>query len=346
MRTLPTIVFIATLITATLCRAAEPATNPASQPAADTVVVDDKTEAVLKGSLKFLAGKQTPGGSWGQPYEVAMTGYVMIAFMSNGNLPGEGEYGKTVARGAQFLLDSVHPDGFIAASTGGDSNMYGHGIATIALAELYGQTKDPLIKPKLERGIKLIVNCQNNAGGWRYPPRVGDADISVTVLQVVALRAAKNAGLDVPQKTIDRAVGFVKSCYDAPSGGFTYQPHNRAPGFARTAAAIYSLQVCGLYDDDLVKKGSDFLFNNRNKERGYATYGNFYAGPAQYMIGGDTWKRWYDLMQKDLLAKVVTQGEISYWQPADGGGISPIFTTAVHTTILAMPYHYLPLYQR
>ena len=68
------------------------------------------------------------------------------------------------------------------------------------------------------------------------------------MLQVVALRAARNGGLDVPQAVIDHAVKYVKSCYHEATGGFGYQPH-REPGFARTAAAIYSLQVCGLYDD-------------------------------------------------------------------------------------------------
>jgi uncharacterized protein YfaS (alpha-2-macroglobulin family) len=87
--------------------------------------------------------------------------------------------------------------------------MYGHGVASIALAEVYGQTKDPRVRPKLEQVIRTIIESQNAEGGWRYNPRPNDADISVTVLQVVALRAAKNAGLDIPQVTIDRAVKYV-----------------------------------------------------------------------------------------------------------------------------------------
>jgi prenyltransferase beta subunit len=163
--------------------------------------------------------------------------------------------------------------------------MYGHGIATIALAELYGQTRDPNIRPKLQAAVNLIIGCQNAEGGWRYQPRIADADLSVTVLQVVALRAAKNCGMDVPQITIDRAVGYVKSCRDRRSGGFNYTPHEMRPGFARTAAAIYSLQVCGLYDDPMVKAGSDYLFDRFGRGnddpfgREWFTYGNFYAGP-------------------------------------------------------------------
>jgi hypothetical protein len=320
-------------------------------------VVDANTDAIIKGSLKFLASRQSPGGAWsnGNNHMAAITGYVLIAFMASGQLPGEGEYGQTCSRAVSFLLDCVRPDGYIAASTG-ESNMYNHGIATIALGEVYGQTRDPSIRSKLERAVQLIIACQNAEGGWRYQPRIADADISVTVLQVVALRAARNSGLDVPQETIDRAVAFVKSCNDDATGGFGYQPQShRAPGFARTAAAIYSLQVCGLYDDPMVKRGSDYLIDQMSRLRPgnkgqWFTYGNFYAAPAQYMIGGETWTKWYANIKSILLAPGVLNqmpDGSNFWRPLDGGaGVNDVYATAVYTTILAMPYGYLPLYQR
>ena len=169
----------------------------------DTVVVDDGTEKVIKGALKWLASKQQANGCWSaennQEHTVAMTGYVLMAFMAGGNLPDEGEFGKNVTNGMNFLLTCVKPDGFIS---GNGTNMYEHGIATIALAEMYGQTKDARLKSKLESAVKLIISCQNQQGGWRYQPKMSDADVSVTVLQCTALRAAKNSGLDVPDKTM------------------------------------------------------------------------------------------------------------------------------------------------
>ena len=319
----------------------------------DPVVVDEKTEAVIKGALKWLASKQQPNGAWGYSgdetrHPVAMTGYTLMAFQSTGQLPGEGEFGKNVTLGMQYLVDQITPEGLFANRNSGQY-MYGHGIASIALAELYGQTRSAAMRPKFEKVIKLIIAAQNREGGWRYRPVASDADLSVTVLQVVALRAAKNAGLDVPQATIDRAVAYVKACQHAPSGGFAYQP-GRDPGYARTAAAIYSLQVCGLYDDPMVKKGSEYLFKNYSRNEQWFTYGNFYAAPAQYMIGGETWTRWYSQL-KDVLFKNVTslRGDLYYWEPkldAGGGGVGPTFSTAVYTMILAMPYHYIPLYQR
>jgi len=286
-----------------------------------------------------------------------MTGYIIMAFLACGHLPGEGEYGKNVTSGVQYLLDIVREDGYITSESerGGrkSSNMYDHGVATIALAEVYGQTHDPNIKAKLELAIKLIIRVQSPNGGWRYSPNPGDHDISVSVLQVVALRAAKNAGILVPDETIQKATKYVKACHHQQSGGFGYQPGG-GPGFARTAAAIYSLQVCGLYDDKTVQAGSKYLIDtqsNPHANREWYTYGLFYAAPAQYMIGGETWEKWYTSMRDMLTPIAVTENDITYWpKPVNGDGqsvnLTPIYTTAIYVSILAMPYHYVPLYQR
>ncbi|MBL6764127.1 MAG: terpene cyclase/mutase family protein [Verrucomicrobiae bacterium] len=332
-----------TLATSTPAQTAEPA----------KVTVDKKAERVINGALRYLASKQQPNGSWSaseerNKYNIAMTGYVLMAFQSAGHLPGEGEFGESVTRGMNYLLDIISPEGLYGSGRDGQY-MYSHGIATIALAELYGQSRSPTILAKLQSVVRLIVSAQADAegheGGWRYRPIAKDADISVTVLQLVAIRGAKNAGLDVPQKTIDDAVAYVKRCYKEDEGGFCYQP-NREAGFARTAAAIYSLQVCGLYEDPMVKAGSKFLFEAQRADHEWFTYGNFYAAPAQYMIGGDTWKKWYADVKNILLDQVIDDKGAIYWEARGRGGVGATFTTAVYTMILSMPYHYIPLYQR
>jgi hypothetical protein len=317
----------------------------------DPVKVDAETEKVIAGALRYLAGNQAPSGAWfgidnrEKQYPIAMTAYTLMAFLAAGHLPGEGEYGSHVAKGAKYLVDSVDEEGLIG-DKGSGQYMYFHGIATIALAELYGQTSDDSLRQKLDRLVKVIISSQNDEGGWRYKPYVADADISVTVLQVVALRAAKNGGLRVPQQTIDDAVGYVRSCYVKSDGGFSYQP-GKDSGFARTAAAIYSLQVCGEYDDPKVKTGSDYLFERFGKNERYFTYGNFYAAPAQYMIGGKVWADWYAKIKEHLLAEAqpLKEGQF-FWQSGHNGAPGPHWTTAVNAMILAMPNHYIPLYQR
>lgn len=319
---------------------------------AERIVVDAQTEAVIRGGIRFLASKQLPNGSWGMTdferrHPVAMTAYTLMAFLAAGHLPGEGEQGKVARAGLQYLLDVAKPDGTFGDRSLGQY-MYNHGVATIALAELYGQTQAADIKPKLDRAIRLILTSQNPEGGWRYRPIAQDADVSVTVLQVVGLRAAKNAGIDVPQDTIDKAVRYVKSCYDPGSGGFTYQPGNRAPGYARTAAAVYSLQVCGLYDDPLVKRGSEYLLKNFG-QREWFTYGTFYAVPAQYMLGDEGWRLWYPRIRAQLMRQVVREGDMAHWDGSmdmGSNGLGPVYATAVYVSALAIPWNYVPIYQR
>lgn len=315
----------------------------------DTVKVSKAHEKYIEGALAYLASKQNRDGSWGESSEerrhpVAITAYTLIAFQAAGNLPEEGPHGKVVKKGMDYLLNQIGPDGIYGGRASGQY-MYAHGIATIALAELYGQTQSPAIRDKLDRAIKLIIASQNSQGGWRYRPVVRDADISVTVLQVVALRAAKNSGIDVPKRTIDNAVKYVKACHHSSSGGFSYQPGS-SPGFARTAAAIYSLQVCGLYDDPMVLKGSKYLIANHRTGQEWYVYGSFYAAPAQYMIGGETWENWYKVISSTITKSIRKEGNFYRWDASGRGGVGPIYTTAVYATMLAMPYHYLPLYQR
>jgi len=315
----------------------------------DNVKVPARNEKIINGALKYLAVNQNDNGSWGvssreRQHPIAITGYTLIAFQAAGNLPNEGPHGKIVKNGMDYLLKEIRNEGYFGNPSSGQY-MYGHGIATIALGELYGKTKSALIRKKLQSAIKLIITSQNAQGGWRYRPRVGDADISVTVLQVVALRAARNAGINVPKETIDKAVNYVRACHNS-DGGFGYQPGS-GPGFARTAAAIYSLQVCGQYDDPLVLKGSQYLIRNNRSSQQWYVYGTFYAAPAQYMIGGKTWENWYKVTGDAAVNDAQQMDNSMYrWDAKGGNSVGPIYTTAVYTTLLAMPYHYIPLYQR
>src|SRR5258708_33309636 len=102
-------------------------------------------------------------------------------------------------------------------------------------------TGDDEIKPVLKKAVDLVVKCQSREGGWRYNPDPSDADISVTIMQVMALRAAKNGGLHVPDETLKKAIAYIMRCYNPRLGGFAYRP-GQGPGFARTAAGTCVLQ--------------------------------------------------------------------------------------------------------
>ncbi len=322
---------------------------PSATPVTNDVIVTPAIDRAIDGALKYLAANQNPDGSWnvGGGHRAAITAYVLHAFLATGNTPKQGPYGQQVDRGVRFLLSCVRPDGYIAAPTG-EHNMYGHGISTIVLGEVYGMTQDETMRPKLESAIQLIIASQNKQGGWRYQPRPADADVSVTVLQAVALRVARNSGIAVPQTTLDRAAQYVRSCAARQAGGgVAYQAGGNEPGFARTAAAIYSLQVLGHYDDPLVAAGARYLQENKDQMEWFS-YGQFYAMPAHYMIGGPAWPKWYERVSTQLLTKVENGPQGSFWHPLDqgGNGVGEVWATAVYTTMLAIPYQYLPIYQR
>ncbi len=334
------------------------AQSPAS---GEMVKVDPVTEAVISGALKYLAAQQMPDGSWSggkenpkNQWPVAMTSYVMMAFMANGNLPNAGPYAKQVKNGMQFLLDSAQADGTFR-EVDRSHYMYSHGLATMVLAELYGETQDPAIRTKLDHVVLLIVHGQNAEGGWRYQPGSKEADISVTVPQTVALCAAKRAGIAVPQATIDKAIAFIKSC-QVKDEGFAYEPGKGGPNFARTAAAIYGLQLTGLYDDPVIAQGSRYIApiiqkcNQPGWQTEWLTYGSYYAGVANYLIGGETWKAYYETFGRQYLVKhAITAGDQSHWDISldnNAKDVGSNWCTAVFTTILSLPYGYLPLYQR
>jgi hypothetical protein len=362
-RTIPHALLAAAGLALLSCAALSRADDMAAPAPGDSVKVDKNTEAVINGALKYLATQQLADGSWtgdktstqSNKWAVAMTAYVMMAYMANGNLPDAGPYAKQVKNGMQFLLDSVQADGTF--HTGDPSHyMYMHGLGTMVLAELYGESQNPVIKPKLLHLVLLIERGQNREGGWRYQPGSRDADLSVTVPQTVALVAAKRAGIAVPQVTIDRAVAYIKRCAVRNTGGFAYQAGGGGGSYARDSAAIYALQITGLFDDPLVSAGSNAVMsevnrcNTPNWSPEWLTYGSYYAGVAHYLIGGDRWKSYYDTFgQQYLLKHVITDGDMDHWDQAldrNAKGIGSNWCTAVFTTILSLPYGYLPLYQR
>ena len=64
---------------------------------------------------------------------------------------------------------------------------------------------------------------------------------------------------------------------------------------------------------------------------------------------GDTWKQYYETLKEMLLKSVKQKGDIYWWDPTidlGRGGVGSVYCTAVYTMILAMPCHYIPLYQR
>ncbi len=301
-------------------------------------------EAVARG-LTYLASTQAADGHFASsPYgrNVAVASLACLAFMADGNLPDRGPYAQTVRRGVDFVIDSATETGLIAAETS-HGPMYGHGFATLMLAEVYGHSDDPRLHDVLVKAVRLIVRTQNHEGGWRYQPTPYDADISVTICQVMALRAARNAGLAVPAQTIDRAIVYVRNCQNASDGGFRYMLRAGASAFPRSAAGVASLYYAGVYDDPALRQGlaylQQFQGGDPNEPGGHFFYGHYYAAQAMFLAGGTWWTGWFGPVRDSLIN---AQGADGSWSSTHGSS----YATAMALLVLQVPNRYLPIFQR
>ena len=319
-------------------------TGSAHTAAAEPQMDAARCKAVAK-SLEWLATKQNADGSWSDPkypHNTAITSFALLAFLSQGHLPDQGLYGQEIAKGSRFLISSSRPmDGFVIGSRGG--NMYCHAMSTLALTQLWGMTGDRELRRVLERAVELIVRCQSPEGGWRYEPRPTGADISVTIMQVMALRAAKNSGLHVPDDTLRHAMTYINNCHDPAKGGYRYQPNSREPGFARTAAGVCVLQLSGKYSTAEIPKAVEYLKENF-RPREHFWYGHYYAAHAMHQVGGKEWHDWYEKISTLLLAEQSQSGD---WGRSnlDTTVVGPVYQTAIATIILSVPAQYLPVFQ-
>jgi hypothetical protein len=317
---------------ARLCaQQADPSANPSAD-ATDALVVRPETQKAIDRGLGWLAARQNDDGSFGSSgysRNVAVVSLAGMAFLSGGHTPGRGEYGAQVSRAVAYVLAASDDSGFICQPEyTSHGPMYDH---------------DTAIREKLKQAVRLIVSTQNHEGGWRYQPKASEADISVTICQVMALRAARNAGIYVPNDTIDRCVDYVKRSQNA-DGGFMYMLTGGPSRFPRSAAGVVALYSAGIYEGDEIKRGLEYLMQHMPTAQEFSRdshtmYGQYYGVQAMWQAGGDHWQKWYPAVNDVLLKQ---QQEDGSWMDL----ICPEYGTAMACIILQMPNNYLPIFQR
>ncbi len=305
-----------------------------------TAIPAEVEQAVEKG-LACLAKTQTADGSWPDQYgkSPAVVGLALMAFMAHGDVPGRGKYRETMDKAVDYILSNAQENGLIARA--GSQPMYDHGFATLALAEVYGMSERKDIERALFMAVRLIERVQNERGGWRYQPRPADDDITVTGCQLMALRAARNAGVNVRSSVVRKGMDYVKSCA-RPDGGFAYQPGG-VSGKARTGIGILLLQLLGESDSDLVTKGSGYLLQNPPQAgENYFYYGLYYCSQAMFQKGGEDWQLWRKKMLETVLP---IQNEDGNW-PTRGSSGGQTYATAMAILALEVEWKLLPIFQR
>lgn len=345
---------------------------PVIRPIADRR--DDPADAAIDRGLRFLANGQNPDGSWPtgmgfgvafgprgqQPAagngDIAVTSLAVMAFMSAGHVPGEGRYGTVVERGIRWVLEKQGRNGVFAPNAG--QEMYHHGIATLMLAEAVGMTSGevaPHLRAGLERAVAVILTSQRQRGrnamngGWRYRAvDDGDSDLSVTGWQLLALRAAKNVGCDIPGEYIQAAVGYVKRSQARGGGGFQYQPGSQVT-IPCTGVGVLCLELSGkeYHRCQEAMDGWDYL--NRHPltpNSMHFYYGIYYVSQAMFQLGGTEWTGYRPKLHETLLKQNPPNADGAWGNRGGDAGHGPAYATAMSILALTVEYRYLPIYQR
>lgn len=340
-----------------------PTPTPGEEPAADSkfttaqnnALADEITpelDATITRGLESLVNEQNDDGSFGvgrYNRNIAVTSLACLAFMADGHTPSRGKYKTQVAKGLEFVLAASTETGLLAADTT-NGPMYGHGFAALFLGEVYGMTAgggetalSARVHEALVKAVRLIEQTQNEEGGWRYNPVPYDADVSVTICQIMALRSARNAGIEVSKETIDRAVEYVRKCQN-PDGGFKYQLTTGMSLWPRSAAGVASLFYAGIYKDEQIDRGIKYLIDNampgQSRQAAHYFYGHYYAVQTMYLAGGEAWATWWPAIRKELIDRQEANG--SWADPSVG----PAYGTAMALIVLQMPKRFLPIFQK
>jgi hypothetical protein len=337
---------VVTLAATTLLASASLA---APTPAADKLAdkLDDNTRAAVDRGLKWLSLRWSPDAPADVvaarekgPGRTAVTALGGLAFLAADDAkPGEGRYGAALGHCLKTLLDAQHDDGLFATDRS-HGPMYGHAFATLFVAEALARSNDAALRKPLERAVRLIERAQNADGGGRYQPKPLDADVSVTAVQLIALRAAERAGIAVQAKVIEAAAGYVAKLRN-DDGGFRYMLHPQAngSGVPRTAAATVALEGCGKADAKDRARALDYLARTTDRMRAengpgfvcdHFYYRGYHLAHALWQAGGEYREKHLPQCQQDLLR---IQSQDGSWR----GDLTPEYATAMALIALQVP---------
>ncbi len=335
-------------------------------------------ESAVQAALHWLAENQSADGHWdadrfGAGHEMAevgrtrlgarqgnstadsaVTGLAVLALLGAGNTHLQGDYAHTVQRSLEYLLSIQAADGNLAGNAETYMFMYSHGMATLAVSEAYAMTGDKRLEPAVRAAIGFTVAAQIPiTGGWRYrahEPATEMGDTSQLGWQLMSLKIAEMAGLEMPQRTRDGIVRFIKSVSMGANGGIaSYQPGVRKPSRTMTAEALVCRQFMGMSrDNPASNEAGDFLMSELPAPERINLYYWYYGTLGMYQLQGDHWQRWNTAMQNTLVKRQRLDGDVAgSWDPECiwGGYGGRVYSTAMSALCLEVYYRYLPIYR-
>ena len=331
---------------------------------------NQKTESAVLRALRWLKKTQNENGSWtaDKNYQEAITGLCLLAYLAHGETPTSEEFGVTVQKSMQYLSDRVNAN----ALPKGNHYPYINGIVAYALAEAYGMTKIPFLRPPMEAALQVIMDGQQSGGGFDYNyKQEARWDLSVAGWQYQAMKAGFVAGANVKDlsKGMEKGVSFIRNVsYKKPHSEKERPFGYASPGGGSDGmqgAAVLCLQLLGEGNCAEAKVGIDFIDKIVNNSKhpndsrvqwldsmwktpglhANPLYYWYYCTQAMFHAGQRPWKDWNDHFSPMCISKQNPEG---YWSSPGATKEHPIdkwYTTALCALSLQVYYRYLPTYK-
>jgi hypothetical protein len=297
---------------------------------------DAQTEAAVMKALRWLKATQSADGSWGankalglnrQMDKAAGAGFAILTFLAHGETPASPEFGKTVEKALNYLINSVYTDkNGVVKMRGASGSEYGYLIATYALCEAYGMTKNPNARKAAQQTLGRIIAGQTATGGWNYNmARVTTGapdDISYGGWAMQALKAAKMAGIRLPgmEECIKKSIRCLKTRNYNKKAGFVYRPGSSGGGLG--GVGCLCMQLLGYAKDPEVVNALDVMknwaptFDKKHMSGGQnSQYYSYYAAQCKYQAGmckdatpanQTAWVKWNAEMKKVYPKAIIT----------------------------------------
>jgi hypothetical protein len=275
-----------------------------------------------------------------------MTGLVLLAFLGAGNTHREGKYATNVLHGLSWLIRQEKANGDLR----GQGRMYSQGIATLAMSEALGMSNDPKLRDPVQRAAEFIVAAQNpSSGGWRYVP--GDfGDTSVFGWQLMALKSASLAGIEIPDTTWQKARGWLHRVGSGRHRGLAaYQPTEPATPPMTAEALVCRVFLGESTDNPTLREAADYLMLYKPQWQKLNLYYWYYGTLACFQMSGDYWTQWNSSVRDVLINHQVRDGHAAgSWDPMVG--VDPwgreggrVYSTALAALCLEVYYRFLPV---
>lgn len=348
---------------------AEPKPETPENPTTPPTSLGKGAERSVAAALNWIARHQNEDGSWSLDHtsrckggncsgpgngksDSAATGMAVLCYLGAGQTDqAKGPYAGTVKKGVQWLIAHQKEDGDLSA---GGTQMYSHGVATLALSECFHMTGDEKVKAAAQKGLDFIQSGQNREGGWRYVHGSADSDMSVFGWQVSALKSGQLADLKVAPDVLLKVRKYLDSSAKGENKDrFSYTPGS-LPSLPMTTTGLLVSQYLGeAPDSPVMVGGTKYLAANLPSIDRRNCYYWYYGTHVMHQTGGENWDTWNRSMRKVLIdAQDKTGCTAGSWDPqkpsADAWGQigGRMMVTSLSCLTLEVYYRYLPLHQR